>query len=160
MMIKLTTIYNLRSVTGFLDLKNRYDKTLKNIPTISGFAEDFPEVYENCADILRNYLRLNEIYILILFQFNRKANRNQLEIVVEPTYGLYPNKYFKILNIIFGGRSLVTRSFGLHSNTRGAEEIRDSSISIDSIHLKLTARVYKMYFLTNELLFCFYDDKC
>ena len=28
-------------------------------------------------------------------------NRNQLEIVVEATYGLHPNKHFEILNLTF-----------------------------------------------------------
>ena len=48
------------------------------------------EVYENCADNLSNNLRLNEISILIFFQFYCQINRNRLEIVVETTYGLHP----------------------------------------------------------------------
>ena len=47
-------------------------------------------MYENRADNLSNNLRLNEISILIFFQFYCKINRNQLEIVVEATYGLHP----------------------------------------------------------------------
>ena len=85
----------------------------------------------------------------MFFQFNCKTNRNQLEIVVEPTYDIQPNQYFKILNIIFVGKSLVTRCFGLHSNTRGDEELRDVSISIGSDYLKLSSSAYKMYFLMN-----------
>ena len=41
-------------------------------------------------------------------------------IVVEATYGLNSHKYFRILNLTFGGRGLVTRRFGLNSNSRGA----------------------------------------
>ena len=55
-----------------------------------GFAEDCLEVYENCADNLSNNLRSNEISILIFFQFSKKKNRNQLEIVVEAIHGLHP----------------------------------------------------------------------
>ena len=54
-----------------------------------GFAEDCLEVYKNGADNLSNNLRLNEISLLIFFQFYCKINRNQLEIVVEATYGLH-----------------------------------------------------------------------
>ena len=64
-MIKLKTIYNLRQPNGILNFRNGYDETFKNIPLISGFAEDFPEVYENCADTLSNYLRLDEIYTYV-----------------------------------------------------------------------------------------------
>ena len=51
--------------------------------------QDCLEVYENCADSLSNNLRLHEISILIFFQFFCKISRNQLEIVVEATYGLH-----------------------------------------------------------------------
>ena len=54
------------------------------------FAEDCLEVHENRADHLSNNLRLQEISILIFFQFYCKINRNQLQIVVETTYGLNP----------------------------------------------------------------------
>ena len=47
-------------------------------------------MYENCADSLSNNLRLHEISIFIFFQFYKKISRNQLEIVVEATYGLHP----------------------------------------------------------------------
>ena len=49
-------------------------------------------MYENCANNLSNNLRLNEISILIFFQFSKKKtkNRNQLEIVVEAIHGLHP----------------------------------------------------------------------
>ena len=49
------------------------------------------ELYENCADHLRNNMKLNEISILTFFRFYSKINRNQSEIVVEITYGLHPN---------------------------------------------------------------------
>ena len=87
-------------------------------------------MYENRADHLSNNLRLNEISILIFFQFYCRINRNQLEIVVKATYGLHANKYFEILNLTFGGRSLVTRRFGLHSSSRDADKIKDLLISI------------------------------
>ena len=87
-------------------------------------------MYENRADHLSNNLRLNEISILIFFQFYCRINRNQLEIVVKATYGLHANKYFEILNLTFGGRSLVTRRFGLHSSSREADKIKDLLISI------------------------------
>ena len=67
----------------------------------------------------------------MFFQFYCKINRNQLEIVVEATYGLHPNQYFKILDLKFEGRSLVTRRFGFLSKTRDMDEIRDLPISID-----------------------------
>ena len=35
------------------------------------------------------------------------------------------------MNLTFWGRSLVTRRFGLHSNSRGADEIKGFPISID-----------------------------
>ena len=47
-------------------------------------------MYENRADSLGNNLRLHETAILIFFQFFYKISRNQLEIVVEATYGLHP----------------------------------------------------------------------
>ena len=89
-------------------------------------------MYENCTDHLSNNLRLHEISILMFFQFYCKINRNPFEIVVEATYGLRPNKYFEILHLKFGGRSLLMRLFGLYSNSLGADEIRDLPISIDS----------------------------
>ena len=98
-----------------------YDKTLKNIPTIS---EDLLKTCrKNHTDHLTSNLRLNEVSTLILFQFYCKINRNQLEIVVEGTYALHPKKYCKILDIIFGGRSLVVRDLGLLSNSRGVDTI-------------------------------------
>ena len=111
-----------------MNLKKGYDKTLKYIPTLS---EDWLEVYENCADRLSNNLRLNEISTLSFFQFYCKINRNQLEIVVKATYGLHSNKYFEILNLTFWGSSLVTRRFGLHSDSWGTDEIKGLLISID-----------------------------
>ena len=61
----------------------------------------------------------------------QNKNRNQLEIVLKATYGLHPNKYLKILDLTFWGRSLVTRRFGLPTNSRGADEIKGLPISID-----------------------------
>ena len=81
-------------------------------------------MYENRADRLSNNLRLNQISILSYLQFYCKININQLEIVVKATYDLCSNKYFEVLNLTFWGRSLVTRRFGLHSNSRGAGEIK------------------------------------
>ena len=48
------------------------------------------KVFENRADHLNNNLILQEISILIFFQFYCKINRNQSQIVVETTYGLNP----------------------------------------------------------------------
>ena len=56
---------------------------------MQGFAEGCLEVYENRADNLSNNLRLHEITIIVFFQFYCKISRNQLEIVVEATYGLH-----------------------------------------------------------------------
>ena len=106
-------------------------KLLKYTNCKWGFAQDCLEVYENGTDHLSNNQRLNEISKLIFFQFYFKIKRNQLEIVLTATYGLHPNKYFEILNLTFWGRSLLTRRFGLHSNSRGADEIKDLPISID-----------------------------
>ena len=94
-------------------------------------AEDWLEVYENCADRLSNNLRIIEISIITSPQFYFKINRNQLEIVVKTTYGLHPNKFFKMLYLTFRGRNLVTRRYDLHSNFRGADEIKGLRISID-----------------------------
>ena len=44
---------------------------------------------------------MNETSILISFQIHCKTNRNQLEIILEATYGLHFNKYFKIMNLKF-----------------------------------------------------------
>ena len=82
-------------------------------------------MYENCSNHLRNNLRLNEISVPDFFRFYCKINRNQLEIVVEITYGLHPNKYFEILNLTYAEKRLVARHFELHSNSRGAGEMRD-----------------------------------
>ena len=87
-------------------------------------------MYENYTDHLRNNLKLNEISTLLFLQFY-KIIRNQLEIVVKAIYGLHPNKYFKILNLTFWGRTRVKRSFGVHSNSRGVGKIKDLPISID-----------------------------
>ena len=55
-----------------------------------GFAEDCLEVFKNRADHLNNNLILQEISMLIFFQFYCKINRNQSQMVVETTYGLNP----------------------------------------------------------------------
>ena len=55
-----------------------------------GFADDYLEVFKNRADHLNNNLILQEISMLIFFQFYCKINRNQSQIVVETTYGLNP----------------------------------------------------------------------
>ena len=102
----------------FWILKKGYYKTLKtDINCKSGFAEDCLDMYENCAEYLRNNLILNEISILIFFQFNCKIETSQLKIVAEATFGLHPKKYFEILTLKFGGRSLLTRLLELHSDS-------------------------------------------
>ena len=63
-MIKLTIINILGQPNSILDLKKGFDKALKNIPEVS---KDL--LYENCADHLSYNLRLQEIFILIFFQF-------------------------------------------------------------------------------------------
>ena len=88
-------------------------------------------MYENRADRLSNNLRLNEISILSFFQFYFNIDRNQLEISLEATYGLHPNKFLEIMHLTFCGRSLVTLCFGLPSNSRDADETKDLPISID-----------------------------
>ena len=89
-----------------MNLKRGYDETLKNIPTVS----------ENWLRIDWKCMKINQIYC--------KINRNQLEIIVKATYGLHSTKYFKILNLTFWGKDLVTRRFGLRSNSRGGDEIK------------------------------------
>ena len=89
------------------------------------------EVYEICVDCLSCNLRLNKISILTFSQFYFKINRNQLEVFIKATYGLQPIKYLEILYLSFWGRSLVTRRFKLHSNSRDANEIKGFSISKD-----------------------------
>ena len=88
-------------------------------------------MYENCTDHLSNKRRLNEISIVIFFQFCFTINKNQLEIVVKVTYWLHPNKYSEILNLTFWGRNLVTRSFGFHVNSQGVDEIKGLPVSIE-----------------------------
>ena len=65
-MIKLTIINILGQPNGILDLKKGFGEALKNIPAVS---EDCLDVYENRTDHLSNNLRLQEISVLILFQF-------------------------------------------------------------------------------------------
>ena len=68
-------------------MKKGFDKTLKNIPAVS---EYLLRIAWKCMKIaLSKNLRLNEISTLIFTQFYCKTNRNQLEIVVEATYGLH-----------------------------------------------------------------------
>ena len=80
-------------------------------------------MYENRTDHLSNNLRLNEISILIFFQLYCKINRNQWGTVVEAIFGLHPNYYFEILNLKYGGRSLLMKRLGFRSNSRGADKI-------------------------------------
>ena len=75
-MIKPTIINILGQPNGILDFKK------------GGLAEDCLAVYENRADHLKNNLILQEISIVIFFQFYCRINRNQSQIVVETTYGL------------------------------------------------------------------------
>ena len=74
------------------------------------------EVYEHCAVRLSYNLRLNKISKLIFFQCPCKIIRNQLEIILEVTYELHINKYFKITNLKREGGSLVMKRFALYSN--------------------------------------------
>ena len=89
-MIKPTIINILGQPNGILDLKKGFGKTFKNTSCKRGFAEDCLEVYENRADHLKNNLILQEISILIFFQFHCKINRSPPQIVVETTYVLNP----------------------------------------------------------------------
>ena len=109
-----------------MNLKKGYHKT----DCEWWLVEDWLELYENCADCLTINIWLNEISILTFFQFYFNINRNQLEIYVKATYGLRPRKYFEVLHLIFWGRSLMTRCFGLHSNFLGADEIKGFPYSI------------------------------
>lgn len=94
-------------------------------------------MYENRADRLSNSLRSNKISILSFFQFFCKINRNLIEIAVKATYHLHSNKYIEIPSLTFWGRNLITRRFGLHSNSRDVDEIRHLTISIDFCARKL-----------------------
>ena len=78
-----------------MNLKKQYDKTLKNILTVSeDLLQIELEVYKNRADHLNNNLRVIEISILTFFQFYFKINRYRLEVVVKATYDLHPNKHW------------------------------------------------------------------
>ena len=87
-MTKLTGLNILGKPNDILDSKKGSDETLKNISTVS---EDLLRVARKCMKMLMpcNSLRLNEVSILIFFQFYCKINRNQLQTVVEATYGLH-----------------------------------------------------------------------
>ena len=114
-------------------------------------AEDWLEVYENCPDYLSNNLRLNEISIFAFFQFYCKINRNQLLIFVKTTYDLHSDKYFEILILTFWGRNLVTRRFGFHSNSRGADEMKDFPVSIDFYNRNTECYSYLVLYLHNKI---------
>ena len=59
-----------------MDFKEGFDKNLKNTPAVDkNLLRIALEVYENCADNLRNNQRLREISIPILFQFYLNVNR-------------------------------------------------------------------------------------
>ena len=64
-----------------------------------GFAEDYLKVYEIRANHLSNNLRLYEISILVFFEFYCKINKNQLEMILDATYGLHLNEHFKIIKL-------------------------------------------------------------
>ena len=72
---------------GILDLKKGYDKTLKNITTVAiamicwGLSAS---VWNEIKSNLHTYL----------FPIYCKINRNQLEMLVEETYGLHANRSF------------------------------------------------------------------
>ena len=87
-MIKIT-IVNILGLPN--SQKKDMTKLLKYTNCKRRFVEDCLEVYKNCADHLRNNLRLNEIFILIFFQFHCKISRNKLKLVVKATYRLQPS---------------------------------------------------------------------
>ena len=74
--------------------------------------------------ILWKCIKIAMIIYAIFFPNLLQTNRNQLEKVVEATYDIHLNLCFQILNLKIGGKSLVTRCFGLHSNFRGTGEIK------------------------------------
>ena len=115
--------------------------------------EDWLKVYENGVDRLSNNLRLNEISTF--FQFYLKRIRNQLEVIVKETYSLHPNKYFEI----FWERSLVMRRFGFHSNSRGADEIKGLSISIDFCNTELLLLLSITSLLSNTCIRWYHRKK-
>ena len=115
--------------------------------------EDWLKVYENGVDRLSNNLRLNEISTF--FQFYLKRIRNQLEVIVKETYSLHPNKYFEI----FWERSLVMRRFGFHSNSRGADEIKGLSISIDFCNTELLLLLSIASLLSNTCIRWYHRKK-
>ena len=119
--------------------------------------EDWLKVYENGVDRLSNNLRLNEISTF--FQFYLKRIRNQLEVIVKETYSLHPNKYFEILHLIFWERSLVMRRFGFHSNSRGADEIKGLSVSIDFRNTELLLLLSIISLLSNTCIRWYYRKK-
>ena len=115
--------------------------------------EDWLKVYENGVDRLSNNLRLNKISTF--FQFYLKRIRNQLEVIVKETYSLHPNKYFEI----FWERSLVMRRFGFHSNSRGADEIKGLSISIDFCNTELLLLLSITSLLSNTCIRWYHRKK-
>ena len=78
-MIKLTIINILGQPNGILDLKKGFDKALKNIPVVSQDLLRIAWKYLKIAksDHLSINLGLQEISVLIFFQFYYKTNRNQ-----------------------------------------------------------------------------------
>ena len=70
-MIKPTIINILGWPNGILDLKKKIDKALENIPAVS---EDLPRI---AWKRISNNLILQEISILIFFQFYWKINKNE-----------------------------------------------------------------------------------
>ena len=64
------------------------------------------------------------------YQNKLKINENRLEIILETTYGIHLDKYYKRMNLKFRLRSLMKGRFGLHSNSRDVESIKEMSITI------------------------------
>ena len=111
-----------------MDSKKEHSKTLRNILVVREELLRFPRSVWKLRWLSSINLRLDEISILIVFQFYWKISRNQLEIVVEGTYSQHPNQYFEILNLRFRRKHQLTKRFKLHSNSRGTPEIRDLPI--------------------------------
>ena len=70
-----------------MDLKKGFDETIQNIVALS---KNCLEVYKNPVDRLGNSLWLNEISLLIFFQFYCIINKKQVKTLLETIYGLNP----------------------------------------------------------------------
>ena len=75
-------------------MKKEYDKTLKNIPTVS---ENWVTIDWKCTkqqpEIKQN------LYTQVFPNFT--AEEAELEIVAKATYGLHSNEYFEISKVTF-----------------------------------------------------------